>query len=112
LICVDELQWGVAAGDDPDRDGMNNLQEYLAGCDPNDPTSALAFVDAQRKKTGEFVIRWSSVAGRYYRILRSQNLLAGFVPIAQDVAATPPENRYTDATVSGKGPYFYRVEIE
>ena len=28
--------------DDPDRDGMTNLAEYLAGTNPNDPNSKLA----------------------------------------------------------------------
>ena len=36
---------GDGPGGDPDGDGVTNLQEYLAGTDPNDPTSKLAITD-------------------------------------------------------------------
>ena len=35
--------------DDPDGDGLSNLQEYRVGSDPTDPNSGLLFVHAHQE---------------------------------------------------------------
>lgn len=101
------------AGDDSgDVDGVNNLDEYLAGTDPLDDGSRLAFVNVARQTGGGYTVEWSSEPGRYYRVARSQSLLTGFAPLATGILATPPKNTYVDTTATGPAAYFYRVEME
>jgi autotransporter-associated beta strand protein len=56
-------------------------------------------------------VHWLSRAGEQYRVLKCTDLASGqYLPIAQNVAATPPENEYLDPVVSGAG--FYRIELQ
>lgn len=52
---------------DADHDGLNNLGEYLAGTDPNDPQSVFKLHTAS---TGldSFSFRYPTVTGRIYRV--------------------------------------------
>jgi len=56
-------------------------------------------------------VHWLSRAGEQYRVLKCTDLAGGqYLPIAQNVAATPPENEYLDPVVNGAG--FYRIELQ
>lgn len=46
------------------------------------------------------VFSWPSVAGRSYDLLYATNLLSGFVPVATDLPATPPNNTFLSAVPS------------
>lgn len=101
-----------SVSDDADVDGHSNLEEFIAGTDPTQSSSVLELNAAQSASAGaEFVIRWSSVAGKLYTVERSTGLTGGFAPIATDVSATPPQNTYTDPA-SGEGPYYYRIIVQ
>jgi hypothetical protein len=106
------------ANADPDGDGLSNLQEYLAGTDPTNPNSCLSFMASSNQSppgaTG-FVVRWSSVTGKYYRLDRSTNLLINQpfdFNVGANIQATPPMNTETDTTAVGQGPYFYRIGVQ
>ena len=96
---------------DADGDGLSNLAEYLAGTNPTNRLSALAFVGA-RKDAATMVVEWSSVSNRTYSLLRSTNVLAGFAVLRTNLVATPPQNTFQDTTASGGATYFYRVKLE
>lgn len=103
---------GQDPNDDPDGDGMTNLEEQKAGTDPNDFASQFAFIHITTAPAGGLTIEWSSVADRVYTVLRSTTVLGGYAPIVSGVAATPPSNTYTDESASESGPYFYRLQLE
>jgi hypothetical protein len=98
--------------DDWDHDGMNNWQEYLAGTVPTNASSKFQVTDFKRPGGTNFVIQWSSVAGKKYALQTSTNLLAGFDEWATNhVPATPPLNTHT---VIGNQVHrrYYRVMVE
>lgn len=99
---------------DADHDGFTNLQEYIAGTNPQDATSRLAITECAPNPAipDEFILRWSSVAGRTYTLQAATNLTTGFnLILATGIPATPPSNVYTD-TVTGVGMKFYRIKVE
>jgi Bacterial TSP3 repeat len=63
------------AGGDPDVDGATNLQEYLAGTDPNDVNSKLAITafDTSSGGTSPTLI-WNSTLTRQYWIEKTLSL--------------------------------------
>jgi hypothetical protein len=103
---------GIDPDGDDDMDGMSNLQEYKAGTNPLDPASRFAFLQISVQPGEGFMIQWSSSPNRTYSIERSENLLAGFAPIATQISATPPVNEYLDTTVSGVDACFYRLRLD
>ena len=103
---------GIDPDDDPDRDGLSNRGEFVAGTNPTDSQSQFEVLDVGADPLGGARVTWSSVAGRFYTVQRSGDLLTGFADVQVHVAATPPQNVSRDAGATGGGPYFYRVVVE
>jgi hypothetical protein len=59
---------------DSDHDGMSNSAEFHAGTDPFDPGSFLAIGSLRLEADGHAVIRWRSIAGKYYVVKYSDDL--------------------------------------
>lgn len=83
---------------DNDGDGITNLQEFVAGTNPNDSTSRL--VAAGVTSGGNFQISFGTVIGKFYRVERSQNLVGTWDPIAIHVAGTGSVMRKPGPTIS------------
>jgi hypothetical protein len=71
-----------AAGDDgatgdPDHDGATNLQEYLAGTNPQDPQSVLR-LSITPLDGSQMLINWRTEAGLRYQLEAADDLDAGF----------------------------------
>ena len=97
--------------EDYDNDGYVNWNEFVAGTQPTNGGSLLSSLSV-RQGTNTYVIRWPSVAGRYYKVNRSTNLAAnGFAAITGGLAATAPENVYTDSPPTSVTLYYYRVSV-
>lgn len=101
----------TAPGEDYDHDGFNNWSEFIAGTQPTNGGSYLE-TQVQPRSSGQYLVSWPSVAGRYYTVHRSTNLVTGTLgAIASGIAATPTVNVYTDAVPSAVQSYYYRVSV-
>jgi hypothetical protein len=91
---------------DPDRDGSDNRQEFLAGSDPLDATSGLRVGIRALPE-----LRFPTVPGVKYRILRRQSFSDPSTTVLQEITATGETIRFidetADATPNGS---FYLVE--
>jgi len=107
---IDSIE-DVLADDDYDGDGLSNGAEAVAGTSPIDAGSVFTMAAPGRPESaGDFVLRWHSVAGKVYSVLRTTDLTAGFSPLATGIAATPPVNVYTTTTTSVSAYFVIAVE--
>ena len=102
---------GVDPFADPDHDGMNNYQEYLAGTDPTNPNSVFKIISVSGNPGGA-LIQWSSVSGKFYTVQRTPDLNSAFSDLQTHIAATAPTNSWQDPAPAGSGSYFYRIQVE
>jgi len=94
------------AGGDPDGDGFSNLQEYLAGTNPQDANSLLRITE----ETGAGrVITWQSIPGRNYQVLSTTNISAPFQALSSVLTAFGGTMSFTNAAPIGTRE-FYRVQ--
>lgn len=97
---------------DSDGDGADDGDEVAAGTNPSDVSSKFA-VKSSVKAAANFTIFWSSVAGKTYRIIRSDDPgFASFDVIAAGITASPPEQFHVDSGGATPSRRFYRVELE
>jgi hypothetical protein len=90
-----------------DADIFTNYEEYIAGTDPADETSYFAITNAH---VGSFIIQWPSIAERYYSVLWSSNLTAGFTALTNQLEH--PQNSYTDTVHNAEESGFYKVDVQ
>jgi hypothetical protein len=87
---------GINPNADPDHDGMSNMQEYLAGTDPNNGLDYLHITAYGFGPGGTSVgLTWTSVLNRFYHISLTPSLSGGGIwsdsglgLISPDVATT------------------------
>jgi hypothetical protein len=120
-----EAAYGVSdPGADSDGDGLNNLQEYLAGTNPTNAASRLVILSESRNPDGSITLRWPSVGGARYRVEFSDALEQGFTGVvrslkeemADGLVGAEGTNSFTDdfTQTGGKpvsGRRFYRVRV-
>ena len=98
---------------DLDGDGRSNYAEFVAGTDPQDPTSLLAITGYVLTET-TVSATWSSVPGKTYRVEFSTDLKnwtdLGFDFPANDTPGTQTESGPFDLTAIGApGEAYFRV---
>jgi len=95
---------------DPDQDGFTNLQEYLAGTDPQSAGSRLQFTGAARV-AGGVELQFTAAANRAYSVLYRDSLAGGGWVKFTDVAAQPIARTVTvtDSAALNQSQRFYRL---
>ena len=96
---------------DSDKDGFTNLQEYLAGTDPNSSTSALR-ITAITREGDDIRVTWMTAAGKTNALQRRENLLVIPVPIFTVTNTVGTTTNYLDVGAATNAPaFFYRVRL-
>ncbi len=98
---------------DPDGDGFNNWQEWIAGTDPANASSVLQMLAPAPSGTN-LVVTWQSVANITYSVQRATDLTAdpAFSTIATNIPGQSGTTSYTDTNAPPPGPYYYRVGVQ
>ncbi len=96
---------------DEDGDGMSDADEVRAGTHPRDQASVLQ-VSLPPPEAGQAAhISWPGAPDRRYRLARTTNLFAPFLPLETNIAAGLPQT-YIALDITTNGAAFYRVEVE
>jgi hypothetical protein len=104
---------GSADFTDPDGDGMNNWQEWIAGTDPTNAQSVLRIVQISAGASGT-TLTWQSSSSRTYFIQRSTGMGApsSFQPLASNIVGQAGTTTFTDTNVVPNASVFYRVGVQ
>jgi hypothetical protein len=100
----------AAPSADPDLDGFNNLQEYLAGTNPTLAGSCLR-IDAVQPAGNNRLIYFTAVAGKSYSILFKDDLNEGIWFRLTNIPAQGATGQIsvTDSATAGSSARYYRL---
>ncbi len=104
---------------DSDGDGFTNLEEFLLGTNPTDPTSRFQVTSVELNGDGHWTVTWTSVGGRTYSVEYTNDLNQPFeqaAVVTEDAVADGVETTRTfvdDHSQTGgptdTGRRFYRI---
>jgi hypothetical protein len=101
-----------AANADPDGDGANNWNEYVAGTNPMDPSSVFQCLPGSAYGSSTFTLQWSSVVNKYYTVQTSQSLFPGvWTTLATNIPGTGQVTQWTDTNAKSQT-QFYRALVQ
>jgi len=100
-----------AANADPDGDGANNWQEYIAGTNPLDATSVFEFLPGTPPAGSAFTLQWPSVVNKNYTLQSSSSPGSGWTTIASNLIGNSQVLQWTD-TNAASGARFYRAQVQ
>jgi uncharacterized repeat protein (TIGR01451 family) len=97
---------GSGPNDDPDHDGLSNLQEYQAGSNPL-VADSLLFLSGQQSSNGNFALTFRAIPGQNYVLSASTNL-TDWAPIWNFTPTSNP-NSFVDPVSTNFTRRFYRI---
>jgi len=96
---------------DPDGDGFSNLQEYLAGTDPNNSANFFG-VNSVVPSAGNVTVNFLSVLGMNYELDYTPDLVnVPWQPLTNGIVGTGGILNILDPTAVGQRQRFYRVKL-
>ncbi len=96
---------------DPDHDGLNNRQEFLAGTDPNNASSKL-LIGSVAANGADLTVNFSSVSGITYRIEFKNDLTAAWSLFADQILGTGATIQLTDPGAASFPRRYYRLDVQ
>jgi hypothetical protein len=93
---------------DADLDGMSNLQEFLAGTDPQDPASRLALAIAP-PSGGAVELRLNAISNKSYTVQYRLNVATGAWLRLQDIPVAPTNRDVILTNNVGDPERFFRI---
>ncbi|MDF7826423.1 S8 family serine peptidase [Pontiellaceae bacterium B12227] len=106
---------GAVADADPDKDGADNLTEYITGYDPTDKNSVFAMSSYELPAVSgdPVIINWPTKAGRVYSVSSTYNIqYVDFVPFPDATDLPYTQNSYTDTVNHAQSGRFYRIDVK
>ncbi|MGJ8639691.1 MAG: PKD domain-containing protein [Opitutaceae bacterium] len=94
---------------DADGDGYSNMDEYIAGTNPNDSGSVFAIDNVQLDDEAGLVISWEATEGRAYDVLSTSSLTSEFTVVEQNILY--PQDSYTVEVNQALSSEFYIIEV-
>jgi alpha-glucosidase len=96
---------------DPDGDGMNNLQEYLAGTDPTNSASVF-HVTAVQPSGPDYLVSFTSVTGKVYDVESCTDLVSvAWSVVTNSLAGNNGILQITDPGAASVPQRFYRARL-
>jgi hypothetical protein len=96
---------------DPDHDGLNNLQEFLAGTDPNNAASTLRLAGLSNNGA-DISVGFQSTTGTVYRVeMREDLIVGGWSVLADQIIGTGGLLQVTNPGVAVLPKRFYRLDV-
>jgi hypothetical protein len=112
---IDQHGLTLTATSDADGDGFLDRFEYFAGTHPRNPESCLRLLSATPTPDGlSVVLNWSSVAGKHYRVRRSEAPLPSnpFGVVVLDGLTATGEVTAGTVPITPASHGFYRIELD
>lgn len=94
----------IAADDNPDNDAYDNLDEYIAGLDPDTEDR----FEIQSMNAADGVLQWAAVSGRVYSVHWTPDLMQPFTPMASNLTA----GVFTDTVHQAESDGFYQLKVQ
>jgi len=102
---------GATASADSDGDGFSNLQEFLAGTDPTNASSALR-ITAITPQATNYVVSFTSATNKLYQLERSNDLTSNsWTVVTNNVTGTGGVIPLIDVGAASVTNRFYRVRL-
>ncbi len=95
---------------DDDGDGATNAEEYTAGTDPTNSQSSLRVKSSAHDSIAGHILRWDSVSGHTYRVMKSTTLTDNWIAISDPLAGTDGELSFADTSAAPPAA-FYKIQV-
>ena len=96
-------------GDDPDHDGLTNLQEYILGTNPNAADSQLSALTITHPSSSTANLTFSTIRDRVYQLYYATSPGGSWLPLGSPMAGTATNITYTDSSAGQSR--FYKLTV-